>query len=102
MHENVVSGLIRRRRELALEADSVRDRHESLIDDIVALDNSILMFRPEADLAAIPPTAFAKRADWAKRGEVARAIVTVLRMAETPPSTAQVARQCQIARSLPG
>lgn len=101
MHENVVSGLIRRRRELALDADSVRDRHESLLADIAALDRSITIFRPGADLDVIPPLAFTKRADWAKRGELTRAIFTVLRGAEMPLSTAEIARRCQIARSLP-
>jgi hypothetical protein len=101
MHENVVSGLIRRRRELALEADTVRARHEALLADVAALDRSILIFRPEADLEAIPALAFTRKTDWAKRGEVTRAILAILRNADGPLSTAQIAEQAQIARSLP-
>lgn len=88
MHENVVSGLVRRRRELALEADTVRARYDELLADIAALDRSILIFRPEADLDAIPALAFTRKADWAKRGEIARAILSALRDATEPIATA--------------
>lgn len=90
MHENVVSGLIRRRRELALEADTVRARHDELLADVAALDRAILIFSPEADLAAIPALAFTRKADWAKRGEIARAILSALRDAAAPMTTADM------------
>ena len=90
MHENVVSGLIRRRRELALEADTVRARYDELLADVAALDRSILIFRPEADLEAIPALAFTRKADWAKRGEIARAILSVFRDATGPVSTPDI------------
>lgn len=86
---------------MALEADTVRAKHEALLADVAALDRSILIFRPEAELDAIPALAFTRKADWAKRGELTRAILAILRNADGPLSTAQIAEQAQIARSLP-
>lgn len=101
MHENVVSGLVRRRRELALEADTVRARHDGLLADVAALDRAILIFRPEADLADIPPLKFTRKAHWANRGEVTRAIIDTMRTAGEPLSTAELVTRVQEARSLP-
>ena len=101
MHENVVSGLVRRRRELALEADTVRGQYEALLADVAALDRAILIFRPEADLADIPPLKFTRKAHWANRGEVTRAIIDTLRTAGEPLSTPELVTRVQEARSLP-
>ncbi len=101
MHENVVSGLVRRRRELALEADTVRAQYEALLADVAALDRAILIFRPEADLADIPPLKFTRKAHWANRGEVTRAIIDTLRTAGEPLSTPELVGRVQEARSLP-
>lgn len=101
MHENVVSGLVRRRRELALEADTVRARHEALLADVAALDRAILLFNPDADIAAIAPLSFTRKEDWAKRGEITRAIIGALRTAAEPLSTHELVTRVQEARSLP-
>lgn len=101
MYENVVSGLIRRRRELTLEADTVRGRCEALLADVAALDRAILIFRPEADLADIPPLKFTRKAHWANRGEITRAIIDTLRTAGVPLSTPELVTRVQEARSLP-
>src|SRR3990167_391794 len=99
MHENVVSGLVRRRRELALEADTVRGQYEALLADVAALDRTILIFRPEADLSEIPPLKFTRKAHWANRGELTRAIMDALRNAGEPLSTPEMVRRVQEARS---
>jgi DNA-binding transcriptional ArsR family regulator len=101
MHENVVSGLVRRRRELALEADIVRGQYEALLADVAALDRSILLFDPDTDIAAIAPLAFTRKEDWAKRGAIARAILSALRGVSEPLSAAEIVARLSEDRSLP-
>ncbi len=100
MHENVVSGLVRRRRELALEADTVRGQYEALLADVAALDRSILLFDPDFAIAAIAPLSFTRKEDWAKRGAIARAILSALRGISEPLSAPDIVALLREERSL--
>lgn len=97
MHEDVVSGL---GRELALEADTVRAQYEALLADVAALDRSILLFNPDTDIAVIVQLLFTRTDDWAKRGAIARAILSALRGASEPLSAFDIVAPLRDDRSL--
>ena len=55
MAEHVLSGLAKRRAELAGEADALRARLAAIATDLGHLDAVIRLFDPDYDLGAIRP-----------------------------------------------
>ena len=92
MTDYVLSGLTKRRAELAGEAESLRARLAQIGTDLSHLDAVIRQFDPDYDPGAIR----AKRPrgpDVARRGERSRALLAVLREAGEPLDTAEVVRR---------
>ncbi len=97
MTDYVLSGLTKRRAELAGEADPLRTRLAAISADIGHLDAVIRQFDPEYDHASIR----AKRPrgpDMAGRGEMSRFVLGVLREATGPVTTQEVVRRLMTER----
>jgi hypothetical protein len=83
MTDPVLSGLVKRRAELAGEADALRGRLAQIAADLGHLDATIRLFDPDFDLAAIRPKRARSGVD-ANRGATIRHALDVLRRAGKP------------------
>ena len=92
MTDYVLSGLVKRRSELAGEAENIRSRLAQIGADLGHLDAVIRQFDPDYDLGAIRAKR-PRRPDVARRGERSRALLAVLREAKEPLDTAEVVRR---------
>jgi hypothetical protein len=101
MADYVVAGLVKRRAELAGEADALRARLAQIAADLGHLDATIRLFDPDFDLAAIRPRRV-RAADTAKRGEMSRSVLGVLREAVGPMTTAEVVAAVMVASRMDG
>jgi hypothetical protein len=80
-----ISGLIRKRQEIASEIDVVQDRLRVLVANIDALDATIRLFSPGLAIESVHvrPT---PRRHAAKTGDNAKLILSILREADGPLS----------------
>lgn len=97
MADHVVSGLVRRRAELAGEADALKGRLARIATDLGHLDATIRLFNPDYDLGAIRPKRV-RVGDAASRGEMSRAVLRVLRQTAEPMTTAAVVAEVMTGR----
>jgi hypothetical protein len=93
--------LVKRRAELAGEADALKARLAQIATDIGHLDATIRLFDPDHDLGAIRPKRV-RAADGAGRGEMSRAVLGVLREAPEPMTTAAVVASVMVGRGMDG
>lgn len=99
---HVLSGLVRKRAELAGEIEALHKRMSQMIADLSNLDATILLFDPDYEIEGIKPKQFRPPDDWSKRGEMARAVLAVLRRADKPMMCREIAQQIMIERGLDG
>lgn len=99
MADYVVSGLVKRRAELAGEAEALKARLAQIATDLGHLDATIRLFAPDFDLAAIRPKR-PRAAGTAGRGEMSRAVLGVLREAAEPMTTAAVVAAVMATRGM--
>ncbi len=93
--------MVKRRAELAGEADALKARLAQIATDLGHLDATIRLFDPDFDLAAIRPKRVCT-GDGASRGEMSRAVLGVLRKAAEPMTTAAVVAAVMAARGMDG
>lgn len=77
-NDNLVSGLIRKRKELAGQIEDAQLKMRQLIIDLDNLDATIRLFRPDMDLEEIRPSPLPPRHS-AFKGEIARLVLGALR-----------------------
>jgi len=97
---HVVSALVRKRAELTGDIERTQDSLQCMIRDLENLDATILLFDADYQIEAIKPKAFRPPADWAKRGEMTRIILSILRQAAEPLTTRDIAFQLMRERAL--
>jgi hypothetical protein len=100
MADYVVSGLVKRRAELAGEADALKGRLAQIGADLGHLDATIRLFDPDFDLGAIRPKRVRAGDGAAHRGEMSRAVLGVLREASEPMTTAAVVATVMAGRGM--
>jgi len=72
-----------------------------MVKDLENLDATIMQFAPkDFHVETIKPKAFRPPQDWARRGEMSRIVLTILRMASEPMSTRDIALEMLITRAL--
>ena len=81
----VLSGLIRKRQEIAAELDTAQSKVRQLILDIDALDATLRLFQPDIDLDVVNVRPTPRRHE-AHRGDTSRLIASLLREVEGPLS----------------
>lgn len=79
----VLSGLIRKRQEIAAELDAAQSKLRQLILDIDALDATIRLFQPDIDLDAMKVRPTPRRHET-HRGDTSRLITSLLRETAQP------------------
>lgn len=98
-NENVLSGLIRKRAEVAGELEAAQQRVRQLIIDIDNVDATIRIFAPDIDLEEIRPKPLPPR-HVAFKGEISRAIMDALRGTGEALSTRDLTLRVMAARDL--
>ncbi len=98
-NEHVLSGLIRKRAEIAGQLEAAQMQVRQLVIDINSLDATIRLFDPDIDLKAIKPKPLPPR-HTAFHGQVARIVLDVLRETGTTLTTHDVTLRVMAARSL--
>lgn len=100
MTDYVLTGLVKRRAQLAGEIERTHELLRKLIADLENLDATILQFDPSYQIEAIKPKAFRPPKDWANRGEMSRIALSILRQAAEPLTTRDIALQMLVERAL--
>lgn len=102
MSDHVISGLIRRRRELTGDMLELLAKVDVLQADVEAIDKVLRQFDPGIALEVIPALQCRPKPDWAQRGDVARIVFAVLREATEPISTHDITAEVQRRRGVEG
>ncbi len=70
MNAFVVSGLVKRRAELAGDIERTHEALRKMVLDLENLDATILQFEPDFKVETIQPKAFRPPKDWSNRGQM--------------------------------
>jgi hypothetical protein len=100
MNAFVVSGLVKRRAELAGEIERTHEQLRKMVADLENLDATIVQFEPDFKVESIAPKAFRPPADWSNRGEMTRICLSILRQATEPLTSRDIALELLIARAM--
>ena len=96
------AAMIRKRAEVAGEVEALAARCDRLRADLVHLDAAIRIMCPDAQPELIRPRKPSRKGcDWFGRGELARAVLDVLRGAGEPLEAMEIARAVMEAMGLP-
>ena len=95
----VLSGLIRKRQEVAAELDAAQSKVRQLILDIDALDATLRLFQPDIDLDVVKVRPTPRRHE-AHRGDTSRLIASLLREAGEALSHREITVRVMQARGL--
>lgn len=95
---NTLSGLIEKHRELAGKIDHTRRQLDALVFDLEAVEHTIRLFDPDAQLGRAKPL---PSPHAAFRGEMRRDVLAALRAATGPLTSLDIARQVVAVRKLP-
>jgi hypothetical protein len=102
MYDIVISGLVRRRRELTGDIMVLLAQIDALAADVDALDKVLRQFDPDILIDAIPALQRRPKPDWAIRGEVVRIIFDMLREAGEPMTTHAITTETHRRRGIDG
>ena len=97
--DNVVNGLLRRRQEIADDLDVVQGRVRQLVIELDALDVTIRLFRPDAEIGVVRVKPVPRR-HAALHGESTRMMLGALREAGEPLTTRGIVRKVMEARGM--
>jgi len=98
-NEHVVSGLVKKRAELAGQIEGAQTTLRQLIIDLDNLDATLRIFVPDIDLADIKPKPLPPR-HQAFKSEVMRIVFAALRESEGPMTAEQLAQYVMAERGL--
>jgi hypothetical protein len=96
---NVLPALIAKRAEMAGEAEALQMRVRQILIELDALDTVIRTFQPDIDLEEVRPKQLPPR-HAGYRGEVARAVMNILRTEKRPMGARDIALRVMAERSL--
>lgn len=102
MTDFVISGLIRRRRELTGDMLELLAKVDVLAADVSAIDKVLGMFAPDLIPQTIPALQIRPKPDWAIRGEVVRTVFAILRDTPSPLTTRELVTAVNRARGIEG
>lgn len=94
---NTVAGLIEKHRELAGQIEAKRRELNALVFDLEAIEHTIRVFDPDAQLGRAKPL---PSQDAAFKGEMRRDVLNALRTATGPITSLEIARQVIARRGL--
>lgn len=100
MSDYLVLGLVRKRAELAGDIERTHERLRQLVNDLDHIDGTLRIVAPDMELEAIRPKAFRPPDDWARRGQMSRLVLSILRTAKEPLTTREIAAQMLLERAM--
>lgn len=100
MNAFVLSGLVKRRAELAGDIENTHNALRKMVLDLENIDATIVQFDPDFKVETIQPKAFRPPKDWSNRGQMSRIILSILRQAAAPLTTRDIALELLIERAL--
>lgn len=98
-NEHVLSGLIRKRAELAGEIDHLTSVVQEKMIELDHLDATIRIFKPDIDLETVKPKPVPPR-HQALPGEMIRGVLTILREAKEPLTSMDITLRLMQRRSM--
>lgn len=96
---HVLTGLIAKRAEIAGQIEHTQDKLRQLVIDLDHIDAAIHIFDPSIELEEIKARPVPPR-HQAFKGEVTRIVLTALRNAKRPLTTAEIAQRVMAERGL--
>jgi hypothetical protein len=100
MTDYMVTGLVKKRAELAGELESTHERLRTLVNQLESLDNTLRIVAPDMEVEAIRPKAFRPPDDWSRRGQMSRLVLSILRQTKEPLTTREIAAQMLLERAM--
>jgi len=100
MTDYMITGLVKKRGELAGEIEATHKRLGQLVRDIEAIDSTLRIVAPDMEIEAIRPKAFRPPEDWAKRGQMSRLVLSILRQSREALTTREIAAQMLLERAM--
>jgi hypothetical protein len=95
---NTVAGLIEKHRDIAGQIEAKRHELAALVADLEAVEHTIRLFDPDAQLGRAKPL---PSEHAAFKGEMRRDVLAALRAADGPLTSLDIARQVIAVRVLP-
>src|SRR5262249_16887274 len=84
MTDYVVTGLVKRRAEIAGKIEHLHEELSKLLADLDAIDKALGVFDPTIACETIKPKAFRPPSDWSNYGETSRIALNILRGSSEP------------------
>lgn len=100
MTDYALEALKRKRAEVTGEIARCHANLTKLTDDLEHLDATLRLFAPDFVAESILPKVFTPPKSWSKRGEMSRAVLSILRVAKVPLGTRDIAAQIVAQRGL--
>lgn len=90
MTDYALESLKRKRAEITGEIARCHGRLQELSDALDHLDATIRLYAPDFVQESVLPKVFTPPKSWSKRGEMSRAVLSILRIAKGPLTTREV------------
>lgn len=100
MTDYMVTGLVKKRAELAGELNATHERLRELVNQLEHLDATLRIVAPDMEVEAIRPKAFRPPDDWSKRGQMSRLVLSILRQSKEPLTSREIAAQMLLERAM--
>ncbi len=100
MTDYALEALKKKRAEMTGEIALCHARLSKLSEDLEHLDATLRLFAPDFVAESILPKVFAPPKSWSKRGEMSRAVLSILRVAKGPQTAREIASQIVAQRGL--
>lgn len=100
MTNYMVEGLVKKRAEVAGEIERLHATLGQLAKDLEHIDATLRVIAPDMAVEAIKSKVFRPPADWSKRGEMTRVVLSILRTARAPMTTREIAERMVVERGL--
>jgi hypothetical protein len=97
---HVISALTAKRAELAGLAAYHRKEMVRISEEVKMLDAAIKLFEPDYRIRSIKPKRYQKKNEFFKNGEARRTILDVLREADSPITTNDIARSVMSSKGI--
>jgi hypothetical protein len=100
MTDYMVTGMMKRRAELAGELTQLQARLGELARNLETMDAALKLVAPDLDIPAIAPRIIKPPEDWSKRGEMSRVVLSILRVSRKSMTSREIAAEMIVQRGL--
>ncbi|MEP2735594.1 MAG: hypothetical protein ABJP34_04785 [Erythrobacter sp.] len=90
MTDYALEALKRKRAEMTGEIARCHASLQKLSEDLEHIDATLRLFAPDFVVESVVPKVFVPPKSWSKRGEMSRAVLSILRVAKGPLTTREI------------